>query len=64
MFIYEDGLITDYICSADYPPEVDRQVREHMLEWARSLPGQARVRLGKVGTMQGSEVNLKRMEHE
>lgn len=64
MFMYEGGMIVDYVTSANYPPEVDRQVREHMLAWARTLPGQSRVRLGKIGTMQGSDVNLKRMEHE
>lgn len=64
MFVYKGGVIVDYVCDMDYSPDVAGLVRQHMLEWARSLGGQSRVRLGKVGIMQGSNVNLKRMEHE
>lgn len=64
MFIYENGLPVDYECDAEYSPEIDRQVREKMVVWFRGLPPQSRRRLGKVGQMQGSEVNLSRVENE
>lgn len=64
MFVYEDGLPVDYIPTGSPSPEIDEAVRAHMLAWYRSLPGQARVRLGKVGIMEGSTPNLNRLEHE
>lgn len=65
MFIYDcHGLPIDYVPSETYPPEVDSAVRDHMMKWIRTLHGQSRRRLGKVGIIQGSTVNLDRMEHE
>ena len=64
MFVYENGMPVDYICAGEMAPEIDAAVRAHMLAWYRSLPGQARVRLGKVGVMEGSKVNLKRLDNE
>lgn len=64
MFIYENGLPVDYIVSDYCNPEVADDVRAEMLRWIRTLSGQSRVRMGKVGLMQGSAVDLKRMEHE
>lgn len=65
MFIYdENGMVVDFEVHSTCNPAVVDQVREAMLEWYRNLPGQVKVRLGKVGMMQGSEVNLKRIENE
>ena len=64
MFIYENGLPVDYIVSEACNTAVSDAVRAEMLRWMRSLSGQSRVRTGKVGIMQGSAVDLKRMEHE
>lgn len=64
MFIYEDGLPVDYIVSETCDPAIEEAVKTEMLRWMRSLPGQSRVRMGKIGIMQGSDVNLKRMENE
>lgn len=64
MFIYENGIVVDYVPTAQHPAAVERMIREHMVNWANSLPGQSKVRLGKIGMMQGSEVNLKRLDNE
>lgn len=64
MFVYEDGVVVDYLPSANHTPAVDKFIRDYMVNWARSLPGQSKVRLGKVGIMQGQEVNLKRLDNE
>lgn len=64
MFIYENGLVTDYAPSGRYPENIEQELRRKMVAWANSLGGQSRVRLGKIGIMEGSEVNLKRMENE
>ena len=65
MFIYDSqGLIVGYECTAEYPEHIRAGVENHMLQWARDLKGQSRRRLGKVGIMQGSNVNLDRMENE
>jgi hypothetical protein len=65
MFIYDDdGLITGYEVTGNYPEAIRAGVEAHMVAWARGLGGQSRRRLGKVGMMQGSAVNLDRMEHE
>lgn len=63
MFIYEDGLPVRYIAN-NPDPVINAAVEEHMLNWFRSLPGQSRVRLGKIGIMQGQEPNLKRLDNE
>lgn len=64
MFIYENGLPVDYIPTMNYNSETEQFVRESMMNWIRTAPGQVRVRVGKIGRMQGQEVNLKRMENE
>lgn len=65
MFIYENGIVVDYIRDMPHTdPEINRAVVEHMLEWHRTLPGQVKVRLGKVGLMQGQEPNMKRLDNE
>lgn len=72
MFIYEDGLpvaydhtVHEFACrNGCVTPEVCGPVEQRMLSWIRNLPGQSRVRVGKVGIMQGQSPNLKRMEHE
>jgi len=65
MFIYEDGIVVDYVLSSYSTDEdVNRTVKEHMLQWHNSLPGQIKVRLGKVGIMQGQNPNLKRLDNE
>lgn len=63
-FVYENGLPVGYECESEYSPEITAAVEAHMLAWFRSLPGQSRQRLGKVGMIQGSEVNLRRLENE
>lgn len=63
-FVYEQGLACDYICESTYPANLDAAVRAEMMTWIRSMSAQSRQRIGKVGIMQGSDVDLKRMEHE
>lgn len=72
MFIYEDGLpvaydhtVHEFGCrNGCINPDVHDAVDRRMLQWLKNHSGQTRVRVGKIGLMQGSEVNLKRMEHE
>jgi hypothetical protein len=64
MFIYEDGVVVDYVPTGTYPEHIVDDLRERMLSWHRTLPGQTKVRLGKVATMSGQEVNLKRLANE
>lgn len=74
MFIYENGLPVRYDhLASDYThrvhgcpnPQICADVEEAMLRWFNSLPGQARVRRGKVDSYYyGQEVNLKRLDNE
>lgn len=66
MFVYENGLPVDYIYQGySTDPEIIEQVRQHMLNWYRDLPGLARVRVGKRDMIiHNSEVNLRRLENE
>jgi len=64
MFVYEDGLPVDYINTGTYTPEMDLLIRQEMMKWINSLPGQVRIRQGKADRMRGQDVNLKRMENE
>ena len=65
MFIYDDnGMVVDYEVHASCNPRVVDGVRTAMLEWYHNLPGQVKGRLGKIGMMQGFDVNLKRITNE
>jgi hypothetical protein len=64
MFIYENGLPIDYLPTGSYNEETTILIRTEMLRWYRSLPGQVRMRQGKVDRMRGQEVNLRRLENE
>ena len=51
-FIYENGLPVAYVCRhgniySNCTGEFCAAVGEEMLRWNRSMPGQARVRIGK-----------------
>jgi hypothetical protein len=63
MFIYENGIVVDYVPTNCRPEHLDA-VRTHMLDWHKSLGGQSKVRLGKVGEMQGQSPNYKRLDNE
>jgi hypothetical protein len=63
MFIYENGIVVDYVPTNCRPEHLDA-VRAHMLSWHKSLPGQAKVRLGRIGAMQGQQPNYVRLDNE
>ncbi len=64
MFIYKNGLPVDYIPVGNYDQNTTALIKAEMLRWFRTMPGQMRVRQGKVDRMRGQEVNLTRLENE
>jgi hypothetical protein len=64
MFVYENGLPVDYIPTGFYDESTVSLIKNEMMRWYRSLPGQMRMRQGKIDRMRGQEVSLTRLENE